>query len=309
MKIVITGGAGYIGSLLANALKYHDVHVFDNLMYNQGLLVANSLSHCKFYKEDVTKWSDNLKYAIEDADVVYPLAALVGAPLCDRYPDLAEAVNAKWFDRLLSVVNGNQKIVYPNTNSGYGTTSAGTICDESTPLNPISLYGKTKKYAEDVLTNNYNNYTVFRLATVFGMSPRPRFDLLVNNLVLEAEKNKSLTIFDPHFRRNYVHIKDVVKAFNLARYYDYNEIYNLGNDNINCTKLELAKKICKATDATLTIDDSKSDPDKRDYEVSSRKFREKFSINKMISLGSGISEIKRMTPFITDVNNPMYKNY
>jgi nucleoside-diphosphate-sugar epimerase len=317
LNIVITGGAGYIGSKIIENLKtWNDIKVFDNLRYNQGPLVAPIFKKKKveFFNEDVTRWSDNLKKAIDEADCIIPLAALVGAPLCDQYPDDAQKLNADWFDELLPLLN-NQHVIYPNTNSGYGTTPDGEVCTEQTPLKPISLYGETKKRAEETLTYNYKKTTVFRLATLFGTSPRPRLDLLVNNLTLRAAKDGRLNIFDGHFRRNYVHVNDVAKYFivfmqRVDRLFgtDYLDVFNLGNDSANCTKLELAKRVCKVTGAKVIESYDKTDPDKRDYVVSSEKLYNVFRLYPR-SLNFGIKEMYNFSKYVTDDNNPMYRNY
>jgi nucleoside-diphosphate-sugar epimerase len=276
MKVLITGSSGYIGSQLTSTLLDlgHQVFAFDNYFYKQHN-VASIFDRpgCFHYNENVTQWSSKLKNAISDADVIFPLAALVGAPLCDKHPELTVKLNQDWFDTLLQYLDGKQKVIYPNTNSGYGTTGSA-ICTEETPCNPISLYGKTKGNAEQILLTKYDNSICFRLATVYGRSHRQRMDLLVNNLVYNAMKEKHLVVFDGHFRRNYIHVKDIVSAFlHAINNYDSmkNDVYNLGNDNVNMTKLSLVEKICEHTLSTYSITDSRTDPDKRDYEVSSKK--------------------------------------
>lgn len=296
MRTVVTGAAGYIGTkLVAELINYgHEVVCFDNFFFNQSGDLASRIEVEEFYIEDVTKWSDNLKREISDADIVIPLAALVGAPLCDRYPNETKAVNQNWFNQLLSYLD-NQLVIYPNTNSGYGSTGS-QICTEETPCNPVSLYGRTKLESELTLLNNYDHAVCFRLATVFGASFRQRMDLLVNNLVYLALRDGHIEVFDGHFRRNYVHIKDVVSAFMHS--IDHCEsmkgqVYNLGNDSVNMTKMELVEKICDKTNSGWSINNQKTDPDKRDYIVSSQKlydtgFYPKFDldygINEMVNV-------------------------
>jgi len=276
MKILITGAAGYIGSKLTDFLlkRNHDVTVFDNYFYDQQSFVTNifNKNNCTHYEEDVTSWSDNLKEEIDKADVIIPLAALVGAPLCEKYPEDTIEINSRWFAILVNYLD-KQKVIYPNTNSGYGSTG-DDICTEETECKPLSLYGSSKGLAETILLERYNNSVCFRLATVYGKSYRHRMDLLVNNLVFTAIKDKHLQVFDGHFRRNYIHVDDIVNAFYHAlNNFDKmkNTVYNLGNDSVNMTKLDLVKKICDYTKATYSIDSNKTDPDKRDYIVSSQK--------------------------------------
>lgn len=276
MRFLITGAAGYIGSKLTKTLldSGHSVIAFDNYFYNQQQLIFDLFRqpNCLHYQEDVTAWSDNLKSAIDNSDIIIPLAALVGAPLCDKNPEQTVKLNQDWFKTLLTYLT-DQKIIYPNTNSGYGSTG-NDICTELTPCNPLSLYGTTKAEAEKTLLENYNNSVCFRLATVYGRSYRQRMDLLVNNLVYTALKNKKLEVFDGHFRRNYIHVDDIVNAFiHAIKRFDSmkNNVYNLGNDSVNMTKLELVKKICEHTGASYSIVQDKTDPDKRDYVVSSQK--------------------------------------
>jgi nucleoside-diphosphate-sugar epimerase len=276
MNILITGAGGYIGAKLTQFLAWqqHKVVCFDNFFFNHKSLVEDVFDrpNCKLYEEDVTEWSDTLKREIKNADVIFPLAALVGAPLCDKFPQETLDLNQNWFNKLLDYVD-NQVIIYPNTNSGYGSTGT-EICTEETPCNPLSLYGKTKGEAERILLEDYDNAVCFRLATVYGRSHRQRMDLLVNNLVYSSMVNKRLEVFDGHFRRNYIHVDDIVSAFvhALDNFESMRgEVYNLGNDSVNMSKLDLVKKICHETRAEWSEVQDKTDPDKRDYVVSSQK--------------------------------------
>jgi nucleoside-diphosphate-sugar epimerase len=308
-KVLITGGAGYIGSALLADNPRSSITVFDNLYWNQGALVYPLLKPFRFFNESILDWSDNLKREVQKADVIIPLAALVGAPLCDKEPEMAEELNYLWFKKLLNYLD-NQLVVYPNTNSGYGSTG-DSICTEETPTNPLSLYGKTKQRAEELLLGSYDNSIVFRLATVFGWSFRPRMDLLVNNLTAIAHETQSLEIFDGHFRRNYIHVKDVAAGFGFAvqnRDRMMGNVYNLGNDSINMTKESLARIICDVAGASYSDVSDRTDPDKRDYIVSSQKLYD-LGYSPQIGLEKGIKEILQFCSFNPDAGVPQLKNY
>lgn len=313
MNIVITGAAGYIGTKLTKYFldRGYKVFAFDNYFYNQKQLVSQIFDNknCTLFEEDVTNWSENLKNAIANSDVLIPLAALVGAPLCDKYRDKATQLNLEWFNELIPYLN-KQKVIYPNTNSGYGS-AGNNICTEETPCNPISLYGITKGAAEQILLTHYNNSVCFRLATVYGKSYRQRMDLLVNNLVYTALKTKNLEVFDGHFRRNYIHIDDIVSAFAHAiDNFDTmkNNVYNLGNDSVNMTKLDLVKRIASHTGVGYSIVDNITDPDKRDYIVSSQKLYNT-GFTPLYDLDYGIKEMIEVCNNFNDDIMYMCRNY
>ena len=214
MKILLTGGAGYIGSLLATELvnKGHKLTVIDRVDFN--LQALNHLFYNKnfeFIRKDLLKIKFN-ELKIKKYDLVIPLAALVGAPLCAKKPREAKKINQLWIEELIDNLKKNQKIIYPTTNSGYGVGEKNKYCNENSPLKPISLYGKTKVASENVILS-HNNSISFRLATIFGCSYRMRTDLMVNNFTLRALKEKKLEIFEPHFRRNFIHIRDVINVY------------------------------------------------------------------------------------------------
>jgi len=298
-NILITGGAGFIGSMLCTELvknKNFNIVVLDILKYEK-----NSLNHLMseknffFHNVNILNKKKLLPF-IKKADLIIPLAALVGAPLCEKNKKLAIETNEKIIQFTVKNLKRKQKIIYPTTNSGYGIGAKNKYCDENSPLNPVSLYGVTKNKAEKLISS-HDNSICFRLATVFGFSFRMRTDLLVNNLVKESLNKKKLTLFEPHFRRNFVHISDVVKAIIFA-IKNFNslkkgKVYNLGLSNANLTKLQLAKKINKYIPIKINVDTKTKDPDQRDYFVSNDKIEKKgFKCTR--NLDDGIIELSKI---------------
>jgi nucleoside-diphosphate-sugar epimerase len=301
-KILVTGAMGYIGSKLCEKLLDRGYHVvgFDNHMWGQGMMTHPVARRMILFNEDVTRWSDNLIRQVKEADVIICLAALVGAPLCSSMPETSEELNYRWYLKLLDYTRRDTQVIFPSTNSGYGATGDG-ICTEETESNPVSLYAQQKQNAEGILLDNLRkNVVIFRLATVFGWSYRPRLDLLVNNLIHDAYFNKSLQVFNPQARRNYIHINDVTNAFCLAldNFTEFGgAIYNVGNDELNCTKMELANKIAGLIGATTEISIG-DDPDKRDYIISSQKIMDKgFKAGYNIEYG-----VREMVHFFSNMN-------
>ena len=303
-KILITGAAGYIGSMLATklvGLGYH-VTAVDILKYDK-----NSLAHLfknknfTFILGDIRK-ENFVKKIIRKQDYIFPLAALVGAPLCKKFKKNTKLTNVKSIRVLTKHLKKTQKIIYPTTNSGYGIGEKDKYCDENSPLRPVSLYGVTKLQAEKIVLE-HKNTVCFRLATVFGYSYRMRTDLLVNNFVEKAVKTSKLDLFEPHFRRNYVHIEDVIGAFVFAlKNFKKlkNNVYNLGLSSANLTKYMLAHKIKKALPKLkISIIKNKSDPDKRDYFVSNKKI-EKAGYKAKFSIDDGIRELTQIFKY-TDI--------
>ena len=294
-KILITGGAGYIGSMLSTELINlgHRVTVIDLLKYDQ-----TSLNHLyfnekfQFINADVRN-KNIIKKLVKENEYIIPLAALVGAPLCEKFKKDAVSTNLNAIKLILKNIKKKHKLIYLTTNSGYGIGEKNKFCDENSPLKPISLYGKTKCDAEDEV-KKLKNAVSFRLATVFGASYRMRSDLLVNNFVQRAVKTNRIDVFEPNFRRNFIHIKDVVKgiifAINNFKKIKSN-VYNLGLSSANITKINLAKKIKKQYKSLIIkVIKNKSDPDKRDYFVSNAKI-EKKGFKAKISLDQGIKEL------------------
>jgi len=310
-KVLITGGAGYIGSMLSTKLLRlgHKVTVVDLLKYDKG-----SLNHLYFNKnfelicDDVRKKS-LMKKLVKKHDFIIPLAALVGAPLCEKFKKDAVSTNLGTIKTLCEIVTKKNKLIYLTTNSGYGIGEKDKYCDENSPLNPISLYGRTKCDGEDLVRAKIKNHVCFRLATVFGHSYRMRSDLLVNNFVNTTIKKKKLTLFEPHFRRNFIHVRDVVNAivFTMKNFNKLkNDVYNLGLSSANISKIMLAKKIQKQyKKLKIKIVTNRKDPDKRDYFVSNKKI-EKKGFKASISLDDGISELIQI---FTNDKNRVINNY
>ena len=250
-----------------------------------------------------------MKKLIKKNDFIIPLAALVGAPLCEKFKKDAISTNLGTIKNLCDIATKKNKIIYLTTNSGYGVGEKNKFCDESSPLNPISLYGRTKCDGENLVRAKIKNYVCFRLATVFGSSYRMRSDLLVNNFVYTAIKKKKLTLFEPHFRRNFIHVRDVVNAiiFTMQNFNKLkNDVYNLGLSSANISKIMLAKKIQKQyKKLKIKIVTNRKDPDKRDYFVSNKKI-EKKGFKAAITLDDGISELIKI---FTNDKNRVINNY
>jgi len=275
-QVLITGGAGYIGSVLTPMLlkEGYRVTVLDNFPSGNTYLAEC----CQFeYFTPIrgdTRDERLLKNLLPKADIVIPLAALVGAPLCDRDPYNAVAVNRDAVLKIVEMVGTEQKIIFPNSNSGYGTGDADVPCTEESPLRPISLYGRTKVEAEEAILSANKGVTL-RLATVFGVSPRMRLDLLVNDFTYRAIRDRFIVIFEGHFKRNYIHVRDVAKAFMHAiANYDAmkGDAYNVGLSDANLSKIELCQLIQSVlTDFVYLEAPFGEDPDKRNYIVSNEK--------------------------------------
>jgi nucleoside-diphosphate-sugar epimerase len=277
MKVLLTGGAGYLGSVITQKLleNGYEVIVLDKLIFNQlSLLPHTSNSNFKFVYGDVRD-IDLLKKLVNECDIIIPLAAIVGFPACDADPKLAYEINFEQIKNIVDWIGGTDKrILYPNTNSGYGVGEDGVYCDETSPLNPISVYGKTKVDAEKYILENTDGIC-FRLATVFGVSSRMRVDLLVNDFTYKAITDKYIVVFERNFKRNFIHIKDVASAFifMIENYDTYkSEVFNVGLSDANLSKKELLEKIqTYVKDFAVVYDDYYEDPDKRNYIVSNVK--------------------------------------
>jgi nucleoside-diphosphate-sugar epimerase len=295
MKILVIGAAGYIGSVLTLELlkQNHEVIAIDSFMYNQS-----SLLDCCHYKTLKVIRGDArdeklIAQYIKDVDFIIPLACIVSATACDRDPVAARSINLDAIKLILRLRQPNQKIIFPNTNSGYGIGQKDIHCDENTPLNPISFYGNLKVEAEKAILEAGNAIT-FRLATVFGVSPRMRLDLLVNDFVFRAINDRFIVLFESHFKRNYIHVRDVARAFIYAmNNFESmkNQIYNVGLSDANLDKLELCEEIKKQLpDFYFTEAKIGEDIDKRNYIVSNKKI-EGMGFKPEISLQEGITEL------------------
>ena len=297
MKILVTGGAGYIGSVLVPLLlkKGHEVTVIDNFIYNDSSLAGCcNLPGFNVIKGDVRDQSA-FSQELASADVVIPLAAVVGAPACKARPTDSESINLGSTLALFDTVSPSQLIIMPTTNSAYGSGDDNNYCDENSPLNPISQYAREKVAVEKALMERENSVS-FRLATVFGVSPRMRNDLLVNDFVYRAVVDGFVVLYEPHFKHNYIHVFDVARAFCHAIEKAPSmtgEVFNVGLSSANISKLELCDKIKKTTPNFIyPIEETQKDPDQRNYIVSNDKI-EKTGFKPKVSLEAGIEELKK----------------
>lgn len=301
-KILITGGAGYLGSSVTEQLLRdgHEVTVFDNLLFRQDSLLH--LIHdrkFRFVSGDVRDQKQFKKLILEN-ELIIPLAAIVGAPACDRAPLDAKQVNFDAISFLEKNRSKEQRVLYPTTNSGYGIKSGDTFCTEETPLTPISLYGQTKVDAENLILANGNSISL-RLATVFGVSSRMRLDLLVNDFTHRAFHDGTIVIFEKDFKRNFIHVRDVARCFSFCvKNFDQmkNEAYNVGLNEANLSKEELAYKIKEhLPHFYIHFSDYSSDPDQRDYIISNDKIKKR-GFEPQISLDEGIKELIKAFPMM-----------
>lgn len=310
MDVLITGGAGYIGAvltphLLAQPYITH-VTVLDHFSHNQNSLASCASSHKFTAVNGDARDMDTVRPLLAKADVVIPLAAIVGFPACERDKSAALSTNLHAVSNLCGLLSPEQRVIFPNTNSGYGI-GAAEECTEDSPLRPLTLYAKTKIDAERIVLERANSVT-FRLATVFGASPRMRTDLLVNDFVYRAMADKSLVVFQGHFRRNFIHVKDVARAFCHA-IYNFEIMkglpYNVGRSDANMTKLELCAKIKEhIPDFVYPCSEIAVDSDHRDYIVSNRRM-EATGWRAIETLDDGIKELMALYPML---KNTVYSN-
>ncbi|MCX7712624.1 MAG: NAD(P)-dependent oxidoreductase [Chthoniobacterales bacterium] len=308
-SILITGGAGYIGSVLTPFLleRGHSVTVLDNFLHKQNSLALC----CANPRFEVIRGDARderlLTELIPKHDILIPLAALVGAPLCDRDPIAATSTNYEAIRSLCRIASPTQAILLPVTNSGYGIGQPGIPCTEDSPLRPISLYGRTKVEAEQVVLQRENSIS-FRLATVFGMSPRMRLDLLVNDFVYRAVTDRAVILFEGHFKRNYLHVRDAASVFAFAIEH-FTQLrgrpYNVGLEDANLSKLELCEKIRQHVPSFVFLEAPiGEDPDKRDYIVSNARILST-GWRPAYSLDDGIRELIKG---YRTIHNSIYSN-
>lgn len=302
MKVLVTGGAGYIGSTLVPMLlgAGHEVHVVDSMLYQENSL-GGVAYHPRFSVTvgDVRD-QDLMRKVGQEAEVVVPLAAIVGAPACDRDVTAARSVNRDAVVDMLGWLRADQYVIMPTTNSGYGQGEADHYCDERTPLRPLSGYAREKALVEECVMERGRSISL-RLATVFGMSPRMRVDLLVNDFVNRALRDRFLVLFESGFYRNYIHVRDVARVFlfaldRLERM--SGEIYNVGLSEANLTKRELAERIRAQLPELVIVEATVGrDPDQRNYVVSNAKI-ESVGFRPEYGIDQGIGELIQGIPML-----------
>ena len=309
-KVLITGGAGYLGSVISELLltENYKVTVLDNLIYNQ-LSILHLFKHenFEFIKGDVRD-TQLLKPLVEKADIIIPLAAIVGMPACKNNPQLATEINYTQIENIIKFSNPSQKIILPNTNSQYGSSSE--ILTEDSKTNPLSHYAVTKCDAETLLIENGNGISL-RLATVFGISPRMRLDLLVNDFVYKSLTDGYLVLFESHFKRNYIHVQDIARVFKfMIENYEKcnNNVFNVGLSDANLSKEELAEKIKTYVPELIIVKNNyKQDLDKRNYIISSEKLKS-FGWEPIFSLDYGIKQLLNGLKIINNTQNKNFTN-
>lgn len=297
-KILVTGGAGYIGSVLTPLLlrEGHEVTVLDNFLYRQASLIDCCASGAFHILRGDCRDEDLVRRALGGQEIVIPLAAIVGFPACDNDKTAAKTINQDAVEMLLRLKAPEQKVIFPCTNSGYGLGQGQTYCTEASPINPITLYGRTKMAAEAAVLAS-GNAVAFRFATLFGASPRMRTDLLVNDFVYRAVFDRTLVVFEGTFMRNYLHVRDAANAFLFAiEHFDEmkGQTFNCGLSDANLSKLELCAKIKEHVPSFVYLQAPVGeDPDKRNYLISNEKI-ERLGYRPQYSLDFGIEELLKV---------------
>jgi nucleoside-diphosphate-sugar epimerase len=295
MDILVTGGAGYLGSILVPRLLAdgHRVTVVDNFMYQQTSLLDCCIDKRLTIIHGDVRDERLLNELVPRTDAILPLACLTGAPLCTRDPQTAKMVNYDAVKNIADLVSPQQLLIFPSTNSGYGIGQPDIYCDEDTPLRPISLYGRLKVDIESLLLDKGHCVT-FRFATLFGISPRMRLDLLVNDFTYRATVDRCIVLFEPHFKRNYLHVRDAARAFvHALEHYDQMQghPYNVGLSEANLSKWELCERIRQhEPNFYFTVAEIGEDPDKRNYLVSNQRI-EATGFKPAVGLDDGIEEL------------------
>ena len=307
LRIVVTGGAGFVGSTLVPRLLAggHRVHVVDNLMFGGHALLPHFLNERFSFAEVDVRDKAGLRPHLQDADVVVHLAALVGYPLCKKLPREAVEVNVHGTENVLDCMRPETRLLYGSTGSNYGEVAG--ICTEDTPLNPLSLYGETKTQAEQMCVERGNSVCM-RFATAFGIAPRLRLDLLINDFAWQAIHNRYLVVYERHFRRTFIHITDIARAFlHMIDRWDQLEhsVFNVGNDSMNFTKKGIVELIQKRLDFLVHYAEIGSDDDKRDYEVDYSRIRDS-GYSTVVDIDRGIDELVAALPLMK-IQNP-YSN-
>lgn len=308
MKVLVTGGAGYVGSVLVPSLleRGHKVRVLDNLMYGgQGLLRCCLDPNFEFIKGDVRDL-EAVRHAVWDADVIVHLASIVGYPACKKDPQLAQEVNLGGTVNLDKARSKGQMMIFASTGSNYGSVAEG-VCTEDTPLNPLTLYGVTKTEAEKRLLES-GNVIVYRFATAFGLSPRLRLDLMVNDFVYQAVVSRQLIVYEKHFRRTFIHVRDMARSFLFA--IDHagqmrDGVFNVGSESVNLTKEDVALMIREKVNYFLHFAEIDRDEDQRNYAVDFSRIRN-LGFELTIPVDQGIDELMRGFQMIS-IPNP-YSN-
>ncbi len=292
VKVLITGGAGYIGtSLIPQVLNEgYEVTIFDNLIHGGNQLIPFfNHKNFNFIKGDIRD-KEKLREAVKGKDIIIHLAAIVGFPACRMNPQLAKDVNVQGTKNLIDVCDKNQIVFYGSTGSNYGAVTE--ICTEETPLNPLSLYGETKTEAEQMLLNR-NNTIAYRFATAFGVSPRLRLDLLVNDFANKCMRDGYLVVYEKNFMRTFIHVDDIARCFtfgmkNVNKM--INNVYNVGDNSMNYSKEEVCNMISKKTDAFIHFEEIGEDADKRNYIVSYDKIKS-LGFGTKIKMEEGIDQV------------------
>lgn len=305
MRILVTGGAGYVGSTLVPMLldQGHRVRVYDALKFGgHGLLACCSNRFFELIKGDICD-PEGVEKALDGVDAVIHLAAIVGYPACKKEPQVAQATNVEGTRVLLEKRKPDQKFLYASTGSIYGKVP-DYVCNENTPLAPITLYGETKAQAEEMILAAGNG-VAYRFATAFGVSPRMRLDLMPNDFTYQAVKNRNLIVYEGGFKRTFVHVRDMARSFMFAleRWDEVkDDVYNVGHESMNFTKEDVARKVMQHVDYYLHFAEVGQDADQRNYEVSYEKIRKK-GFETTIDLDRGISELVKAARMI-EFQNP-----